>query len=352
MRKIGSFLTTIAIIFCFSCVKKSRGHQETKYLHTEVKKDSTPQTHGNDTEKDIRYVSAENGLNYRDAPKGEIINKFPYNTSLNIVGATGIYQEITDKGKILRGEWLPVLIQKDTVYVFSAFLSRDKDVSNFPEENEFFIDKVEDLYKTDGYVREHINDSTVIRQIPVKIFMDIKKVSKKKFESVYNEFNRLYTGNQIKKVDSTIKIVCLNNKTLTYKDNYPEYDEQIQTYHYLGTFEKINSYLIHESNYEWGSYLLINRNSCESTEYNGYPVFNSDYSKMITIDTDSYEYSEFSFYTVENDTYKLRNTFTLNLIASDFVFDDENNLYLEYAVRWHDGNEQKKSNQYFLISFM
>lgn len=338
----------ITIIFCFSC-GNNKGRQEKKGVQQSTLKDSIAQEKNLD--KDIRYVDAENGLNYRDSPNGNIIGKFSHSVSLNVVSSTGIYQEIEDEGKILKGEWLSVLAQKDTVYVFGAYLSQDKNVSNIPEENEYFIENIEDLFKTDEFVREHLNDSIIVKQIPVKDFMSIQKISKNKFEFIFNKYNNLQKERHIKKIDSVIKIRCLNNKVLIYKDNYPEYDEEIETYNYLGTFETINSYLICKNGYEWSSYQIIDKSSCEFLEYNGYPVFNSDYSTMIAVDTDSYEYSEFAIYNLEQKEYKLTNTFTLDLTVTDFVFDQQNNLYVSYEVEWHDEKIQKKSSQYFVIMF-
>lgn len=341
----------IIIVFCFSCNGNSKTHQKTKGLKKIIVKDSVPNKQKNNREKDIRYVDSESGLNYREAPNGEIINKFPYNTSLNIVQVTGVYQEVKDEDEVLNGEWLGVIKEKDTVYVFSKFLSNAKDVSNLPEENEYFIEDVETLSKTDKYVREHLNDSVIVRQIPIKKFISIKKISKNKYKRIFDKYSNIQKEKDVIKTDSVIKIECLNNKKLIYKDNYPKYDEEIETHHYLGTFEGINSYLICKKGYESSSFLIINKGSCEYTEYNGYPVFNTDYSKMITIDTDSFEYSEFGVYKLVNNKYKLTNTFILDIEVNDFIFVNNKSLYLEYGVEWNDGEMQKKSNQYFRIDF-
>lgn len=80
-------------------------------------------THINFTQEEGYYVNAKSGLNYRDAPRGKKLGTFVLNTYVTVVKHTGIFEEITDNGKVLKGEWLGVLKITDTVYVHSAFLS-------------------------------------------------------------------------------------------------------------------------------------------------------------------------------------------------------------------------------------
>ncbi|WP_194765681.1 SH3 domain-containing protein [Tamlana sp. I1] len=349
MKQILYYLITL--IFLFSCHLNIKEEKKSAYSQSSHKKDSISQIKYSSQENDIRYVNAENGLNYRDTPKGNVIGKLPYNTKLNIIGTTGVYKEILDEGEILKGEWVSILVKKDTVYVFSAFLSLNKDVSDLQEENEFFIKKTDDLFKTNPYVSKLVNDSVIIKEIPVNSFMSVRKIQKDGYKTVSKEYKNLSNKEQIKKIDSVITLKCLNNKILMYKDTNPDDDWEIETYYYLGTFENINSYLIEKNGYEWSSYLLINKNSCEFVEYLGYPVFNSDNSKIITVDTDSYKVSEFVIYSLDNKEYKLTHTFTLDIEVSDFVFNDDN-LYIEYGVEWSDGKTQKKSFQYFILKFL
>ena len=72
------------------------------------------------------YVNAKSGLNYRDKPKGVVLGLFPLNTALQVVENSGVFQNIKDENTVLNGEWLGVLNNKDTVYVFSGFLSAQK----------------------------------------------------------------------------------------------------------------------------------------------------------------------------------------------------------------------------------
>ena len=69
------------------------------------------------------FVSAPSGLNYRQSPKGEILGKFKLNQLVKLVEITDTKGEVSEWGKALKGKWLGVEHEKDTVYVFSAFVS-------------------------------------------------------------------------------------------------------------------------------------------------------------------------------------------------------------------------------------
>lgn len=69
------------------------------------------------------YVSAKSGLNYRAAPKGEVLGKFKLNDYLMSIEQTGIFDEVIDDNKQVKGEWLGIKKGTDTVYVFSGFLA-------------------------------------------------------------------------------------------------------------------------------------------------------------------------------------------------------------------------------------
>lgn len=72
---------------------------------------------------EYKYVTAKSGLNFRDSPKGKILGKFPLNTGVKVNKHTKIFESIIDGGKNLKGEWVGVEKEEDTVYVFDAYLS-------------------------------------------------------------------------------------------------------------------------------------------------------------------------------------------------------------------------------------
>ncbi len=81
--------------------------------------------HKKDVELNVetKYVIARSGLNYRKDPQKAIMGKFEYGKKLEIIEHTAAFETIVDDGKSIEGEWLGVRFSKDTVYVFSGFLS-------------------------------------------------------------------------------------------------------------------------------------------------------------------------------------------------------------------------------------
>ena len=72
------------------------------------------------------YVSAESGLNYRTLPKGDIKGKFNLNDKVTLLKRTGVFEKIIDENKVIKGEWVGVKKDNDTVYVFDGFLTKEK----------------------------------------------------------------------------------------------------------------------------------------------------------------------------------------------------------------------------------
>ncbi len=78
-----------------------------------------------------KYVTAESGLLYRDAPNGKKQRKFSYGTKLEIVGETDLELAITDKGEEIIGKWVAVKkeeFSEDIVFVFDGFLGEEQEV--------------------------------------------------------------------------------------------------------------------------------------------------------------------------------------------------------------------------------
>jgi len=53
------------------------------------------------------------------------LGKFPFRTKLLVTDYPGVPDTIIDEDNIIEGEWVGIRQKKDTVYVFSAFLSRE-----------------------------------------------------------------------------------------------------------------------------------------------------------------------------------------------------------------------------------
>lgn len=76
-----------------------------------------------------KYVTAENGLIYRESPDGEAIGKFPYGTQVHVTGSTGLRKTIYDDGDV-SGEWVEVFIEEtnESVFVFDGYLGESHDI--------------------------------------------------------------------------------------------------------------------------------------------------------------------------------------------------------------------------------
>ena len=72
---------------------------------------------------EYKFVNTQSGLNYRNKPKGKIIGKFEDSQKLQIIKHTTVFETIKDGTETKKGEWLGVKKDKDTVYVFGAYLS-------------------------------------------------------------------------------------------------------------------------------------------------------------------------------------------------------------------------------------
>ena len=112
---------------------------------------------------------AKSGLNYRKKPKGKIIGKFEFGEQVEIKKRTDIFQNISDKGKQIKGEWLGVVTknQPDIKYVFDGFLANKKELekigSNFMN---LIPSGYEVEYKTEGDLNgDKIDDiATVVKR--------------------------------------------------------------------------------------------------------------------------------------------------------------------------------------------
>ncbi len=124
----------LLLVIAISCEDKAEKKSEIQ-KQVEVKKISTKLKHSTPKKKllkklpkkkiyyETKFVSARSGLQYRARPKGNVLGKFPLNTSLEIIDYPKTKDQIKDGNKILKGEWVGVKKDLDTVYVFNGFLS-------------------------------------------------------------------------------------------------------------------------------------------------------------------------------------------------------------------------------------
>lgn len=118
--KIFIFSSIIFLFFFTSCQpKKTDNVIIVKENQPELKSDSISKI------EEYYFINASSGLNYRESPKGKVLGKFLLNSSIKVIEKTGIFEEIKDNNKIVKGEWFGVEKDHKKVYVFSAFLSGD-----------------------------------------------------------------------------------------------------------------------------------------------------------------------------------------------------------------------------------
>ena len=109
-------LALLCLLLIFSC----REEQKTKITSNPNEKTIPLE---NKKKEEIKYVTAKTGLIFRDKPKGKRLGSFSYGSKLKILKRTGVFQEIKNEGKLLKGEWIEV--NTDGTYVFDGFLSEE-----------------------------------------------------------------------------------------------------------------------------------------------------------------------------------------------------------------------------------
>lgn len=119
-------LCVIAIVL-YGCKEVPETIENNKVVNGAVIKDSTSPKNDDTAAIDpvYRYVNASSGLNFRDAPDGNILGKFPLNTRVQLLENTGITMELIDAGATIKGTWVKVIVHQSSGYVFSGFLSED-----------------------------------------------------------------------------------------------------------------------------------------------------------------------------------------------------------------------------------
>lgn len=187
-----------------------------------------------------QFVSVNSGLNYRDMPNGKILDKFPLNTQLKVVDSTKIFEQIEDNGKIVKGEWLGVEKDNDTVYVFSSFLS---DFYNYSDIKLFYASP---YYKSYDEIRQgfvnlselypfaYENESITI--IPEdKLGQEPIQFSKNQSNEIlkrigFSKKDSLYIFSFSK--DSVYKFPISEFKMIAYLNPYTHGDKNIKEYEY------------------------------------------------------------------------------------------------------------------------
>ncbi len=201
----------------------------------EKKQDLTNYSSINQQHQDY-YINAQSGLNYRATPKGKLLGKFLFNTKVTVIENTGISDQITDEGMVIKGNWVGVQHKTGVVYVFDAFLS-DSPVSisdNIYKLTPYYVDNdnevrtafvnVSETYfenkKFDHLIPEdERKDTLILSPKHRKTFLKTVNISEDDTVFIYElkaDQVHLY------KVKNLPIISCLN--IYSYGGNYEEYD--------------------------------------------------------------------------------------------------------------------------------
>ena len=151
-------LLHIIIILSFCCCKNKE--KDIKIIQiseledsivTEKTKDTTQiklETNEKRLEIGIAYVTAENGLIYREKPdiNSNKLGQFEFGSKLGITEKTGIQFEVKENKKSIKGEWIKVFSKKhhwQTGYAFGGFMvdSLKADFSKLPIDFSFLSRK-------------------------------------------------------------------------------------------------------------------------------------------------------------------------------------------------------------------
>ena len=239
----------LVMLLSFSCKEKtSKQTTEKNEQQSEIKtqkntlQDSTKAKNKTNRPKRhiSQFVSAKSGLNYRDTPNGRILDKFPLNTQLKVIDSTKIFEQIEDNGKIVKGEWLGVEKDNDTVYVFSSFLS---DFYNYSDIKLFYASPYYKSYDeirrgfvnlSELYPFDYENESTTIipkdklGQEPIQFSKNqgneiLKRIGFSKKDSLY-----IFSFSK----DSVYKIPISEFKMIAYLNPYTRGDRNTKEYEY------------------------------------------------------------------------------------------------------------------------
>ena len=121
MKRVLLILSILLFLACKRNVTKSESIDLVQNKETNEK--TITQKSEINLKEEIRYVIAKTGLIYRDKPKGKRLGKFGFGSKLRILKRTGIFQEIKNEGKLLKGEWVQVEKYATKTYVFDGFIS-------------------------------------------------------------------------------------------------------------------------------------------------------------------------------------------------------------------------------------
>lgn len=283
------------------------------------------------------YVTAKNGLFYREKPNGNIIDKFPYGRIIEILEYTGEKLEVEDYGNIIRGEWVGVRYSPnygyyDIAYVFDGFLG------NFSEielQKETLANVA--YYSTPKYSYEYEDQKPI--SIDSIIFFEIIDESQyEKLKSKSKDFIVKDTSNVERQKDT---LWITTEKQIVELVDKPHAEELKVLHQPIGQIPFLNVSIIQVDFWESREYNFIDNYSGKfknvlwreghSSPYNGgYPKVSLDKKYILSLSGNPYEapfQSEMVVYRINTD------------LSIDRVFNADFTEWYELESFWVSGNE-------------
>ncbi|WP_179317940.1 SH3 domain-containing protein [Winogradskyella undariae] len=315
-------LLHIIILLCLcSCKNKNNPFEKTKTIQQidSIQTEDKPISEklSTETESDSltnllkiekKYVSALNGLTYREKPDINSIKlgAFDFGTELTILEKTGIEFQINENGEELNGQWVKVKSKIDVDdrntthfefkyfgYVFNGYLS-DSLIIN---KNKKKIKSISELW--DKIIWSENASSN--------LNINFNKISVKQFKEFQSNYKSQIT------IDSEIKTISgkyfiLN--TLNSSIKIPcDYNNGFGCYYYKGYLDNLNLYGIERIGSGVGLLALLNSKTdklygISSNFDDSYemPLLSKSKNLIAFYASDSYDIqSEISIYTIENN---------------------------------------------------
>ncbi|WP_440122204.1 hypothetical protein [Tenacibaculum sp. Ill] len=233
-------------LFVFSCKKRAT---ESKIELTELSKDSVIKKKETSKHFEYKYVIAPSGLNYRDFPNGNILGKFSWREKVEYLFDTEQTQKIIDNYEEVKGTWVAVKHEKDTVFIFSHYVSNSEPSfsniklyyadaysklklkpSNKLDIRQAFVNVSESFNMPENFIHEKdlLKDTIHFNKKQRIEFLKRMNYSEKDTIFIYNIASGLVKKHLVKKTPLIACISLYSQIEEEYKEeNYNQWDYQI-----------------------------------------------------------------------------------------------------------------------------
>jgi hypothetical protein len=216
------------------------------------------------------------------------------------------------------------------ILLVSTFSFGQESIEEQATHNDSLPLRIEELLMiSELWINDEENDEVIIidgeSQIGVSDYFSLSEISWSDFEiGQKNATNFLIRDtSKIKKKNGVIQLICKNGvkKYIDHIPNSNDYDENIQTYEYVGSIPILNTYVILGIYWEEFEYILIDKTTGEEiASFNEIPYISPDKTHIISITSSPYGMnSELSYYSITD--MKIKPIVTMqftNWMAADY----------------------------------